>query len=196
MLDVELDTDSDDPVVAPVAPVAPVSPQILPSPSVEQQSPTPAVSTSSSSSSSSDSNAPSPSPAPRRSARERRPPGEWWKVHRESTSIIESSDEAPDSETEVKQEEDEDGDIPGTFFTDPAHTFAAALSLEPSTYVQAMAHSDATQWTQAAKEELDAHCQNGTWELSDLPPGQKAIGCRWVFKVKHKADGSVERYKA
>src|SRR5258707_11453216 len=51
---IELDTDSDDPVVAPVAPA---SPRISPSPSVEQQSPTLAVSTSSSSSSSSDSNA-------------------------------------------------------------------------------------------------------------------------------------------
>src|SRR5258707_6941900 len=38
---IEPNTDSDDPVVAPVAPVAPVSPRISPSPSVEQQSPTP-----------------------------------------------------------------------------------------------------------------------------------------------------------
>src|SRR5258707_3474177 len=79
MLDVELDTDSDDPLIAPVVPA---SPRISPSPSVEQQSPTPAVSTSSTSSSSCDSNAPPPSPAPRHIARERCPPGEWWNVHR------------------------------------------------------------------------------------------------------------------
>src|SRR5713101_2129528 len=59
-----------------------------------------------------------------------------------------------------------------------------------------MARSDAVQWKLAAEEELDAHSRNGTWELCDLPQGRKAIGCRWVFKVKHKADGSVERYKA
>jgi Reverse transcriptase (RNA-dependent DNA polymerase) len=29
-----------------------------------------------------------------------------------------------------------------------------------------------------------------------LPPGRKAIGSRWVFKVKRNADGSIERYKA
>ena len=37
---------------------------------------------------------------------------------------------------------------------------------------------------------------NHTWELVDLPPGAKAIGCGWVFKVKRTASGSVERYKA
>jgi hypothetical protein len=36
----------------------------------------------------------------------------------------------------------------------------------------------------------------GTWEVVDLPPGQKAIGSDWVFKVKHNQDGSIERFKA
>ncbi|XP_059315764.1 uncharacterized protein LOC132066475 [Lycium ferocissimum] len=35
-----------------------------------------------------------------------------------------------------------------------------------------------------------------TWTLVPLPKGKKAIGCKWVFKIKHKADGSIERYKA
>jgi len=29
-----------------------------------------------------------------------------------------------------------------------------------------------------------------------LPKGKKTIGYKWVFKIKHKADGSIERYKA
>lgn len=29
-----------------------------------------------------------------------------------------------------------------------------------------------------------------------LPAGKQAIGCKWIYKIKHKADGSVERYKA
>ena len=36
----------------------------------------------------------------------------------------------------------------------------------------------------------------GTWKLVELPPGRKAIGCRWVFKRKENADGSQERYRS
>ena len=28
-----------------------------------------------------------------------------------------------------------------------------------------------------------------------LPPGKKTVGCRWVYTMKHNADGSVDRYK-
>ena len=38
--------------------------------------------------------------------------------------------------------------------------------------------------------------ENGTFEPVRLPPGRKPIGFRWVFKLKRKADGSVDRYKA
>ena len=38
--------------------------------------------------------------------------------------------------------------------------------------------------------------QAGTWTLVDLPTGKKAIGCKCVFTVKTKADGTVERLKA
>lgn len=37
---------------------------------------------------------------------------------------------------------------------------------------------------------------NQVWELVDLPMGRKAIGNKWVLKIKRKADGSIERYKA
>ena len=32
--------------------------------------------------------------------------------------------------------------------------------------------------------------------MVDLPPGQSVVGCRWVYKIKTKVDGSVERYNA
>lgn len=38
-------------------------------------------------------------------------------------------------------------------------------------------------------QELAALEMNNTWELTDLPAGKKAIGCKWVYKVKLKADG-------
>lgn len=46
------------------------------------------------------------------------------------------------------------------------------------------------------KKEVDALESNDTWELTSLPPNKKGIGCKWVFKVKLKADGSLERLKA
>ncbi|KAL0291051.1 UNVERIFIED_CONTAM: Retrovirus-related Pol polyprotein from transposon RE2 [Sesamum calycinum] len=45
-------------------------------------------------------------------------------------------------------------------------------------------------------KELAALEQNYTWELTELPVGKRAIGCRWVYKTKLKQDGSIDRYKA
>lgn len=38
--------------------------------------------------------------------------------------------------------------------------------------------------------------KNGTWTLCDLPPGRKPISCKWTFKLKHKANGEVDKHKA
>lgn len=46
------------------------------------------------------------------------------------------------------------------------------------------------------KKELLALETNKTWDLVDLPIGKKAIGCKWVYKIKLHADGSLERCKA
>jgi hypothetical protein len=48
----------------------------------------------------------------------------------------------------------------------------------------------------AMDEEMAALDANRTWELVPLPEGKKAIGCKWVYKVKHNSDGSISRYKA
>jgi len=32
--------------------------------------------------------------------------------------------------------------------------------------------------------------------LTDLPSNKKTVGCKWIFTIKHKADGSIERLKA
>jgi hypothetical protein len=51
-------------------------------------------------------------------------------------------------------------------------------------------------WDNAMDEEMLALDANATWELVALPKDKKANGCKWVYKVKHNADGSVSRYKA
>ncbi|XP_015936366.1 uncharacterized mitochondrial protein AtMg00810-like [Arachis duranensis] len=46
------------------------------------------------------------------------------------------------------------------------------------------------------KDELDAFELNKTWRLVDCPTGVKPVGCKWVYCIKRKPDGSVDRYKA
>ena len=45
-------------------------------------------------------------------------------------------------------------------------------------------------------EEIEALEKNRAWELVRLPEGKKSMGCKWVYTVKYKADGLIERYKA
>lgn len=45
-------------------------------------------------------------------------------------------------------------------------------------------------------KEFEALIANDTWELVELPSDKKAIGCEWVYKVRCRDDGTIERYKA
>ncbi|MCO5547474.1 hypothetical protein L7F22_000924 [Adiantum nelumboides] len=64
---------------------------------------------------------------------------------------------------------------------------------EPTCFDEAIGNM---KWEQAMDEEMAALDVNETWELVPLPEGKKSIGCKWVYKVKPNADGSISRYKA
>ena len=51
-------------------------------------------------------------------------------------------------------------------------------------------------WKAVMNEEMKSLQKNETWELVECPPGKKPVGCRWIYTVKYKADGSIERFKA
>ncbi|GJU05270.1 retrovirus-related pol polyprotein from transposon TNT 1-94 [Tanacetum coccineum] len=51
-------------------------------------------------------------------------------------------------------------------------------------------------WQSAIDSELEALEQNKTWTIEKLPPNKKALGCKWVYKIKYKSDGTTERFKA
>ncbi|XP_047258735.1 uncharacterized mitochondrial protein AtMg00820-like, partial [Capsicum annuum] len=64
--------------------------------------------------------------------------------------------------------------------------------VEPTGYSKACKDS---KWMEAMNE-IEALNSNNTWEVVTLPKEKKAIGCRWIYKVKYKSSGEVERFKA
>ena len=75
------------------------------------------------------------------------------------------------------------------------HHLPSHLSVDfvPSTYHQA---SKYPHWCQAMQEEFNALLNNGTWSLVPSSSSQNLVGCKWVFRIKRKPDGSIDRYKA
>ena len=67
---------------------------------------------------------------------------------------------------------------------------------EPSTIQEAKSSDHAAEWKVATDAEYNSLIENKTWKSVELPPGRKAIGCKWLFKLKHDVDGRVERFKA
>ena len=45
-------------------------------------------------------------------------------------------------------------------------------------------------------EEMQALETNGTWEVVRLPNGKKTVDSKWIFIVKYKSNGSIDRYNA
>ena len=67
---------------------------------------------------------------------------------------------------------------------------------EPETFAQAIVFADAHKWQTAMDSEYDSLIKNETWSLCELPAGRKAVGCKWVYKIKTFADGTLDKYKA
>ncbi|KAG7559745.1 Reverse transcriptase RNA-dependent DNA polymerase [Arabidopsis thaliana x Arabidopsis arenosa] len=74
-----------------------------------------------------------------------------------------------------------------------AYLFAITSGNEPRNYQEDIVDEN---WRYVVKDEIEALEENGTWTVEDLPQGKKAIGCKWVFRLKFNADGTLERHKA
>ena len=70
------------------------------------------------------------------------------------------------------------------------------MDSDPKTFEEAMKSQDAAFWKEAINDEMDSIMGNNTWKLVDLPPGSKPIGCKWIFKRKLRADGTIDKFKA
>ena len=67
------------------------------------------------------------------------------------------------------------------------------ISGEPTTLSSAL---DDPKWKKAMDEEYSALMRNKTWHLVPNQKGKNIIDCKWVYRIKKKADGSIDRYKA
>jgi hypothetical protein len=51
------------------------------------------------------------------------------------------------------------------------------------------------EWKEAMINEYDSILSNGTWNLVDCPHDVNPIGCKWVYRVKYKPNGKIDKYK-
>ena len=105
----------------------------------------------------------------------------------------------PDSYTQGSNvRRSERGTIPHRHFEIKGESFICdSLGLdEPTSYEEALASPTSHEWIVAMKDEMDSMAKNQVWELVNLLPRHKTIGNKWVFEIKHKADGSIDKYKA
>ncbi|XP_062094278.1 uncharacterized mitochondrial protein AtMg00820-like [Humulus lupulus] len=70
---------------------------------------------------------------------------------------------------------------------------AAHIPIEPTTFKEAFQSSA---WREAMAVGFQALTSQTTWKLVPPPTHSKVIGCKWVYRIKLLADGSVEHYKA
>jgi hypothetical protein len=71
--------------------------------------------------------------------------------------------------------------------------FTTTALFELTSYHDAILHPE---WQHAMVEEIAALERTGTWDLVPCLPRVRLITCKWVYKVKTRSDGSLERYKA
>ena len=71
--------------------------------------------------------------------------------------------------------------------------YSLSPTIEPTSVSQAISQPHRCE---AMSNELIALMKHGTWDLVLPSSNCKHVGCKWVFQVKRKIDGSMERFKA
>jgi hypothetical protein len=78
-------------------------------------------------------------------------------------------------------------------FSSYATYMTKLLDEEPTTFEEAVQKE---QWKEAMTEEHQSIMKNEVWEIIPRPKEKLLVTSKWVYKIKHAADGSVDKYKA
>ena len=63
---------------------------------------------------------------------------------------------------------------------------------EPTSYEEA---AQKKEWVEAMTEEYQSIMKNGVWDTIPKPENKSLVSSKWIYKIKHVADGSIEKYK-
>jgi len=86
-----------------------------------------------------------------------------------------------------------------TFLTDLDNVIMVAIKEadgDPKTVSEAHSCPDWPSWKEAMDHEIKMLKVARTWKMVPRPPRKNIIGSKWVFKLKRKANGSIDKYKA
>lgn len=121
---------------------------------------------------------------------------------------IQHQDAIPDTDQEGEQEEvgeefqqtrhsaRSNQGIPPKRLISEINTVSKAENVDPTSYEEAMNDENARKWKIAMDDEMESLRNFGTWQITKLPPGASAIGCKWVYKTKTDQNGNIVKFKA
>ena len=64
---------------------------------------------------------------------------------------------------------------------------------EPTNYEQA---AQKKEWVEAMTKEYQSIMKNDVWDIVPKPENESVVSSKWIYKIKHAIDGSIEKYKA
>ncbi|GAB2288443.1 hypothetical protein Dimus_037998 [Dionaea muscipula] len=82
---------------------------------------------------------------------------------------------------------------PKAFITVSQASDSDLSDIEPLGYKLAL---QCPTWKAAMQDEMNALTSQNTWTLVPLPPDKNVVSCKWIFKLKKNADGTISRHKA
>lgn len=111
-------------------------------------------------------------------------------IYESMESSEEEAESEPDGIHDVRRSARENiGTMPKRYDDYQMYKVKSDEKFEPRTYNEAINCKESQQWLEAMKKELNAIEENETWIVADLPKGRRAVGSKWVFKIKKDENG-------